>query len=232
MMRITFILMLSVFLTILSCSPDRRKDMQTDNAININFRDKTVRKIVCYGSSLTAIGNWVNQVKDVLADKYPGAAAVINRGRIAAASDWGIENFEKLVIKENPDIVFLEFSINDAYLPYDISPETSRSNLIYMIDRLTEHNPECILILMTMNHPLNSHLADRPEIALYYQIYRETAAEKKIPLIDFYPVWLQSLEDDPEKYRSFFPDGIHTSFSGCSEIITPEILRILGVSEK
>ena len=60
-------------------------------------------------------------------------------------------------------------------------------------------------------------------ILKYYQVYRDVAKERKLLLIDHYPVWKAILDKEPERFNKLVPDGIHPSDEGCREVITPAI---------
>ena len=188
--------------------------------------------LVAYGTSLTAGGAWVGQLKAALDKAYPGQATVINSGRGAMWSTWGVENLDQRVIAKNPDTVFIEFGINDAFLRYKTSVARARTNLVEMIDRIEEARPGCEIVLMTMNPPIRVHLERRPNIEAYYGMYREVAAERGLRLIDHEPRWRALLESDPKRFDELVPDGIHPGAAGCGEVITPAIWKGLGLDRE
>jgi len=142
-------------------------------------------------------------------------------------SGWGVENLDERVIKKNPDAVFIEFGINDAYLPYNTSVEQARQNLENMIDRILKHNSACQIILMVMNPPVREHLEIRPKIEDYYQMYRDVAKERNLLLVAHYPTWKAILDKDPETFAAYMPDGIHPNGLGSEKVTTPNILHSL-----
>jgi lysophospholipase L1-like esterase len=145
-------------------------------------------------------------------------------------SKWGVDNLEERVIKNDPDTVFIEFAMNDAYLPYETSVEKARDNLENIITRIERANPACEIILMVMNPPIGKHLEQRPKIKDYYEMYREVAADRQFLLIDHYPNWEKILTENPELFNEYVPDGIHPGEAGCEAVITPEIIKSLGIS--
>lgn len=185
--------------------------------------------VVTYGTSLTGSNPWVSQVRDALDRIYPGKVNVVNSGKGASSSKWGVKALDKFVIAKNPDTVFIEFAINDAFLPYKISLERSRDNLENMIERILEAHPNCEIVLMTMNPPIGVHLERRPKVEDYYQMYRDVARERGLLLIDHYPKWQKILKNDPELFNKYVPDGIHPKSEGCKNVITPNVLRALGI---
>ncbi len=184
--------------------------------------------LVTYGTSLTEGGEWVNQLRIYFTQKYPGLVEVTNSGLSGMWSGWGVENLEERILKKNPDAVFIEFAINDAYLPYETTLAKCRANLENMIDRILKQHPKCQIILMTMNPPIREHLEIRPKIEDYYQVYRDVAKERKLLLIDHYPVWKAILDSDPKTFDAYVPDGIHPNELGSEKVTTPNILKTLG----
>jgi acyl-CoA thioesterase-1 len=198
-------------------------------------KSKTVRNlgagkpqhIVTYGTSLTADGAWVDQLRTFLNRRYPGLATVTNSGRCGIWSKWGVDNLEKQVIKKEPHAVFVEFAINDADLHFKCSAELARANLENMVDRVLAANPDCEIILMTTN-PTTAG-SPRPRLSEYYQVYRDVARERQLLLIDLEPNWRKVLETDEQAFERFVPDGVHPSESGCRKVITPAILAALDL---
>ena len=188
--------------------------------------------VVVYGTSLTAAGAWVKQMKDVMDKRYPGQATVINSGGSGMWSEWGVRNLGKRVIEKNPDTVFIEFSINDSVERFKGSPDIARTNLVAMIDRIRQARPECEIILMTMTpgnkHP-QGHRSYRKDVAAHYAMYRAVAQQKRLCLIDHYPHWITLQKTDPKLFDKYVPDSIHPTAEGCAQIVTPVILDALGI---
>lgn len=76
----------------------------SDEAQNSNLRTK---KIVAFGDSLTARGTWIN----LLAGRF--GAEFINAGVGGDKTTEGIARFQKQVLDEDPDIVIINFGMND-----------------------------------------------------------------------------------------------------------------------
>ena len=113
-------------------------------------------KIAALGTSLTGgTWRWLDVMKEWLETDYSGQITYFNEGVGASASSYPPENCGlekvKIVAGYKPDVVFIEFAINDAYKPYNISVEESRKNLESMINALKEADPEVEIILQTMN---------------------------------------------------------------------------------
>ncbi|MEI6423550.1 MAG: SGNH/GDSL hydrolase family protein, partial [Lentisphaerota bacterium] len=194
-----------------------------------NLKNGKKQTIVTYGTSLTAGGAWVGALQNALDAKYPGLAKVVNSGEGAKWSTWGLENLQERVLSKKPDAVFIEFSVNDAYLPYKMTTADCKANIDTIISRILKENPDCEIILMVMNPMVDIHSERRPELEKFNDIYRETAKEKGFILIDHYPSWLKILNADRKDFDSLVPDGAHPNSEGCHRIVTPNILKAIGM---
>jgi len=200
-----------------------------------NLESGKSQVVVAYGTSLTETGPWVKQVDDILQKRYPGLLKVINTGGSGQWSDWGVKNLDEKVLNKKPDTVFVEFSINDSVDRFEASVETSRSNLNNMIDRILKQNADCEIILMVMNcvNPAAERWAKgRSRLKEFNQAYRDVAKERGFLLIDHYPNWQRILDRDPALFAKYVPDGLHPAAEGCAKVVTPVIIRALGIEDE
>ncbi|MCJ8013004.1 SGNH/GDSL hydrolase family protein [Paenibacillus sp. KQZ6P-2] len=183
--------------------------------------------VVTYGTSLTEGGAWVDELRTQLQERYPGRATVINSGKNGMWSEWGVQNLSERVLDHNPDMVFIEFAINDAYLPYETSLEQSRSRLEHMISSILEKNDNCDIVLMTMNPPVGDSLEIRPNFHEYYEVYRSVAKEKNLPIIDHFVEWSALYNQDRALFDRWIPDSIHPIPEGSIKVTAKGIEKFL-----
>jgi lysophospholipase L1-like esterase len=197
------------------------------------------RKVVAYGTSLTASGPWVSQMQTWMGNTYSGAVTIVNSGLSGKNSAEGLAQLSTKVLAHHPDTVFIEFAMNDAFLYSDGTPQLSvseaRANLISMIDQIRGQNPRVEIILQTMNSVWDSPAGSnqsatlRPNLAAYYQIYRDIAAERKLLLIDHHPTWLALQSSARSTFESYLPDGVHPNAAGTTQILMPLLRqRLIG----
>lgn len=200
--------------------------------------------IVTMGTSLTG-GQWRwpdAMMAGWLDLDYAGQVTLFNEGVGASASSVGPGNNAALsglgklpaVIAHKPDVVFIEFSINDAYLPYKITLEDSKKNLNSIIDRILEANPKTEIILQTMNPVKNKpgHGADgaatqRHKLAEYVEGYRQVAKARGLRLIDHFPNWQKLMLDNPAEFDRLVPDGVHPLNEAYWAVLLPELKQKL-----
>ncbi|MEK7949355.1 golvesin C-terminal-like domain-containing protein [Luteolibacter soli] len=189
------------------------------------------QKVVFYGTSLTASGNWPTQLRLISDATWPGQATYYNRGSSGMASNWGITNLQTQVLALVPDTVFIEFSVNDAVARLDISLPEARANLNAMIDGILAVNPQCEVILQVTNPVIGRPQGDagwRPNLVHYQQIYRDVAAERNLTLIDHSPAWQALLDQSEVDFYTNVPDGLHPSVGGEAVYMVPALLERTG----
>ena len=196
-----------------------------------NLESGKKQTVVSYGTSLTKVGAWSDQLREVLKQNYPGQVTLINSAQGGSNSAWGVKSFDEKVIQKSPDTVFIEFAINDSVAARKVSIEKARENLEDMIERLLKSNGDCEIILMTMNSAVAHHGARRPDLASYYQMYRDVAEQRGLQLIDHFPAWEKLLNEEPGRFLSYVPDGIHPVREGTLEVIMPTMMRSLGLKQ-
>jgi len=196
-----------------------------------NLEAKKKQVVITYGTSLTSHGGWVKELEGILNKRYPKLVTSINSGGSGKWSQWGLVNLKSRVIMKKPDTVFIEFSMNDSVERFDCSVKKSKKNLETMIDMILKSNSKCEIILMTMT-PGNGQADKRVNIKKYYEVYRQVAKQRRLLLIDHHPNWLKLQSKNKKLFDKYVPDSIHPTPEGCSEIITPVIVKALGMKTK
>ncbi len=195
--------------------------------------------VVVYGTSLTAGGQWVIDMKTWLEDRHPDLVTVVNSGLPGQASNTALAHVETRVFAHKPDAVFIEFAINDAFafdadhLDHGISLEKSRANLNQLIDLIRRSNPVAEIILQTMNPAWdapngNQSASRRAKLAAYYDGYREVAAARGLRLIDHHANWSRLQSSDRTRFEFYVPDGVHPTATGSTAITFPAIQAALA----
>ena len=118
--------------------------------------------IAVYGTSLTAGGQWARQFAAVLATRYGEKSLLRNAASAGKDSNWDLQNIEERVFPHEPDVLFIEFAMNDAIKPRGTSVDKARKNLATMLDMTLEKYPECEIILMSMNPDVTHRLLEHP----------------------------------------------------------------------
>ncbi len=190
--------------------------------------------IVVYGTSLTSGGAWPRQMRDAIERLYPGQIRLTDTAKSGEHSDWGVANFKSRVLDHHPDVLFLEFAVNDAVRRFHIPLARSRRNLDAMIDRARAQNPNVEVVLQTTNPVIDRPKWDpgyRPYLYNYFNVVREAAAAKGTVLIDQETAWQKVLSEGRDAYHAVVPDGLHPSPRGYAQVATPRILRTMDLRD-
>lgn len=198
-------------------------------------RDQTV---VVFGTSLTAGGRWVTEMKVWLAKINPEAKVeLVNSGLSGKNSKVGLERLEKSVIEKRPDAVLIEFAVNDAFrYPEEsqrVSVEEAERNLETMIGRIRKALPGTEIILQTMNPAWDATNgrgsgSKRPELDAFYENYRRVAEKHGLLLIDHHRSWMDLREKDEALFKKLIPDGVHPTPEASSKVTFPLVREVLG----
>lgn len=194
----------------------------------------TPQKVVYYGTSLTEHGAWPTQVSDALTAAFPNLVTVKNSGGGGRNSEWGLQNVQQRIVAEEPDVVFIEFSINDAVERFNMPVEKSRENHEAIFAAILKARPDCQIILQTMSPSVGrppGHKSHRKDLPAYETMYRDLAKQHGFLLIDHAPNWQTVLDKGEPEFRKYVPDGVHPNANGYAIYVTPVILRAIGVAE-
>ena len=195
--------------------------------------------IATMGTSLTGgSSKWVTPFSAWLSEQYGDKAKVVNFGVGASASERYLRgqsglDVVKKVARLKPDVVFIEFAVNDAYTPYKISLDDSKRNLNKIIDQILDANPSTEVILMTMNGAMDvpskrvTGAKDRPRIAEYYQGYRDVARKRNLRVCDAWPHWQKLMKKNPSRFLEFVPDGLHPTQKAYQQVLMPILKETL-----
>ncbi|CAN5415762.1 hypothetical protein BH10PSE2_BH10PSE2_09920 [soil metagenome] len=179
--------------------------------------------ISTYGTSLTARGGWQPALQDLLQAMLGRQVEILNQGQPGAASDWGVDNLSR-VLNARPDVVLIEFSINDAAMNRRISQSMSRANHATMIDRFRAGLPGVRLYVQLMNPCWGRPRLMRPRLDAYMSDSARTADAMGVGLIDHRPRWDRL---DRAARRAIIPDGLHPDPALAGAAIAGEIATVL-----
>jgi lysophospholipase L1-like esterase len=200
--------------------------------------------ICAIGTSLTDAAmyapNWFAQTSSWLQSLYPGKVTSSNR---AVAGSWsssttpkgGFQQLNEVLANDSPDAIFIEFAINDCAIGTNVTLAQSKANLQTMINSInnyaTSNHKQVDIIVCTMNNtPYWESIVTsggRPQLAQYYQGYRDVAAANDLLLIDNYVNWvnLWNSQSDHAKWFQYIggPDYIHPNSAGATAVILPQV---------
>ncbi len=196
--------------------------------------------IVAFGDSTTAPRGTLQVYADCLRRDLPGKginAKIINAGVGGNTTAAANARFEKDVLGRHPDLVIIQFGINDSAVDVWKKPPATasrvakvqyRENLECFVDALREKG--CKVILMTPNPlrwtlglkgqygkpPYRPDDADGFNVTLspYVDCMRAVAKNKKVPLVDVYAAFQSYGKVKGQSVDDLLLDGMHPNDRG------------------
>ncbi len=181
--------------------------------------------IVAFGDSITA-GYAVRHGfpyfwKQALQERYPDARIEMhNEGVSGDTSRDGLARLELSVLYHRPDLVTINFGINDA--AYGISLDEFRSNISRMVDIiLSECRSEIILL---SSQPLLTPYYDKLVLD-YYRAMGEIAAAMGVGFVDVHAAWMERVRSGTPLDSLVLPGLDHPNEDGY-RIIAEELMKL------
>ncbi|PWR01948.1 hypothetical protein DKT77_14140 [Meridianimarinicoccus roseus] len=183
-------------------------------------------RITVMGTSLTERYDWPAAAAARLQGCLgrPVALTVIARG--GAASNWGAAPAQLSALQRSrPDILLLEFTVNDADLRRRVGTAAARDNHVAIIDAARAVEPDTRVVLTTLNRARGLRALLRVRIAAYEAQYDALARELDTGRLALGADWARALEaGDPD---ALIPDGVHPSPEAVARIVTPRVAAYL-----
>ncbi|MEA2045416.1 MAG: SGNH/GDSL hydrolase family protein [Euryarchaeota archaeon] len=181
-------------------------------------------KIVTFGDSITA-GYAVSRGfdhfwKEMLKEKYPETKVdLINSGICGETSLDGLYRLDQSVIAHRPDLVTVNFGINDMY--FGLGLDQFKSNIIEIVDRSIEMCG-CEVLLLGSEPLLTAYYRD--QVLDYYGVLEDVAEEMDVGFVDVYRAWMDRTSDGVDLRALILPGLDHPAESGY-KIIAEELMR-------
>lgn len=194
-----------------------------DIALPVSLRDGPLW-ITVFGTSLSAVPQtWPDRLGARLTACRGAPVHVARVAGPGMGSGWATGQVGR-VVATAPDLVLIEFAINDADLRDGVSMALSRQQHIDLIAALRNALPGSQIALMTMSPAQGPRGWIRPRLAAHYDQYRSLATTERLGLIDVHPRWLAL----PRDRRGLEADGLHPDPAVADRIMTGAVAGYLG----
>ncbi|MBN1429436.1 MAG: SGNH/GDSL hydrolase family protein [Anaerolineae bacterium] len=134
---------------------------------------------ITQGDSAHADKRYIAQVYEWWDEKYPGRVTLVNAGLGATGSGLGMLRIEKDLLKENPDLVMVDFSVNDLGMP---GRQETLEGVVRKI--LSSPNQPAIILVHFAVKSGNTTQADFEPLAEHYRIAQVSYRDRIAQLID------------------------------------------------
>ena len=156
---------------------------------------------ITQGSSASAQDKcYASLLKKWWEEKFPDATIrFVNAGIGGTSSYYGVHRVEKDLLRYEPDLVVVEFSVNDGN---DQFYKKSYDNLVYRILN-SEKEPAVMLLFMTMDNGTSAQDNDAL-VGFHY----------KLPMLSYKNAVMPEVEAGSFTWKDISPDNIHPNDRG------------------
>jgi len=184
--------------------------------------EKTIHKlktgapitIAALGDSLTngwmVEKGYIDFLKEMILRKYPRADfTIINRGIPGDTAEGGLHRLSRDVLDKNPDLVFIQFALNDAFC--GCPPERFRQNILAIIDSIRNRTASEILLLTSdaLGSVQDIRLVDK-----YYEGLKDISENENIPIALVHEYWQKRISEGTPFHTLVQADQVHPTVEG------------------
>jgi lysophospholipase L1-like esterase len=170
--------------------------------------------IAALGDSLTY--GWMTErgfldfLDDMLKKKYPGSPfKILNRGIPGDTARDGLRRLDREILRFNPDLVLIQFALNDAYTEFN--PDNFKKNIDMIISKVREKTGSEIALLtsVALLDPLENKTAET-----FYSRIRELGTKHTIPVAAVHDYWKKKISEGVIHSTLVQMDGVHPTEKG------------------
>lgn len=180
------------------------KKLTQDKKLNVAYFGGSVT----VGTGGDGKGSWRQLTNKWFSDNYPDA--IVNEIYAAiggTGSLWGLMRLERDVLQYNPDLVFVEFAMNDVYT--GMSEMQAAANIDGIIRKINEHNPntDIVLVFITSQENVDKDFLTK-------QGHRKVAEYYGVPYIDVGNAVRDEIAATGNLWDHYFTDTVHPNLNG------------------
>ena len=150
---------------------------------------------------------WRSDVTDWFKAKFPSATITdTNAGIGSSSSFWGYHRLDEYVLAKNPDLVFVEFAVNDFY--NKMKDTQSAAHIEAIIRKIRSNNANTDIVIVLVGE--KSHLTSD---SVYINTHKKVADFYGIPSINVFES-LKAAVKSGKSWESLVTDIVHPNNDG------------------
>ena len=175
---------------------------------------------VTVGTGSTSGNSWREKTTKWFKQNYRDAKITeVNAAIGGTGSTYGYQRLKKDILKKEPDLVFIEFAMNDVY--ESVTQTKAAANIDAIIRNINEYDPEIDIVLVFITSEGNVKLD-----YLVKQGHRHVAEYYGVPYIDVGNAMRDELQETGNEWSHYFGDVVHPNDTGY-QIYFDEIVKNL-----
>jgi len=183
--------------------------------------------IAALGDSLTqgwmARKGYLDFIGEMLRDKYPDSKInIINRGIPGDTAEGGLCRVHEHVINYNPNMVFIQFALNDAFSGE--SPERYKNNIRAIIENIEENTGSDILLITS---GCLDNVRENEMVNEFYAKLEELSQEYKLPIARVHEYWRSRIGEGVEFRKLVQGDMVHPTVLGY-QLMAEAIMQVFN----
>jgi acyl-CoA thioesterase-1 len=187
--------------------------------------------IVALGDSLTqgwmVSNGYIDFLKQMLRVKFPESRfKLINSGIPGDTADSGLYRLTGDVLYYNPDCVFIQYALNDAFSGF--TEQQFKKNIKSIIEKINE-SADTDIILITSDYIGDND--DNRSVERYYQQLTVLGEDYSIPVALVHEYWKKKIADGIPFESLVQYDGVHPTEEGY-RLMAEAVMKIFEINEK
>lgn len=184
-------------------------------------------RLVALGDSLTqgwmVRKGYVDFLGEMIARRYPKCdITIVNRGIPGDTAEGGLYRLREHVLDADPDLVLVQFGLNDAYT--GVSPDRFKNTVKAIIDQIRADTDAEILLLTSV--PI-MHASEDLVAEAFYDRIEALAREEGLPVARVHAHWKKKVSAGIFFASLVQGDGVHPNIEG-HRIMAEAVFEELG----
>ena len=196
-----------------------------DEGIKVNFMkklEKSIQKftsgkpirIIALGDSLTqgwmVRKGYLDFLAEMLRKKYPACDVTIrNRGFPGDTAEGGLFRLREDVLDDDPDLVFIQFALNDAFMGIDSG--RFKNTIKLMVERIKADTDAEILLITSV--PIMYEASDAMA-GEFYDVLDDIAEEEGVAIAKVHSYWKKKISEGIDFKGLVQGDMVHPNVEG------------------
>ncbi len=187
--------------------------------------------IVALGDSLTqgwmVSKGYIDFLREMLHIKFPESRfKLVNTGIPGDTADSGLYRLMGDVLDYNPDCVFIQYAINDAFSGF--TEQQFKKNIKGIIEKINE-NANTDIILITSDYIGDN--ADNRQVEGYYHQLSVLGEDYRISVALVHEYWKKKITDGIPFESLVQYDGVHPTEEGY-RLMAEAVMKLFEINEK
>ena len=181
--------------------PNLRVKLRAGKPVHLAFLGGSITQNAGNNGFVKALPEWIRS-------NYPGSpVSTTNAGMAATGSDWGAKRVGRDVLANNPDLVFVEFAVNDG-------ARDSISDMEQIVRKTLHSNPEAELVFLYTTSDGAFKQTTKGKTPKAIQNHEQVARHYGIPSVTLGSDLRKRLLSGESNWGDLFMDSCHPTEQG------------------